>query len=112
MSAGNIHKISQIKVINNAVFNANMRLVTGIGNAYPMSPKVEGHETIIFDLNKVHGLNNGDTFQVKAITDVGAYVLDQTQLTYDKDSQNQGVYVITGPPNSPQIRFSNLAPIE
>ncbi|KAJ7586223.1 hypothetical protein C8J56DRAFT_1086441 [Mycena floridula] len=46
-------------------------------------------QTIIFDLNKVHGLNNGDTFQVRAVTDIGAYETDQTQFTYDKDSQNQ-----------------------
>ncbi|KAJ7586276.1 hypothetical protein C8J56DRAFT_103085 [Mycena floridula] len=59
MSVGNVR---QITVSNSGAYNANIRLVSGNGNTYPLTPKVEaGDKNIIFDLTKVQGPNNGDT---------------------------------------------------
>ncbi|KAJ7572856.1 hypothetical protein C8J56DRAFT_1067733 [Mycena floridula] len=112
MTSEDIYKISGIKVINNRRYPGILRLVTGAGNVYSLSPKVGAGQTIIFDLTKVQDLKNGDTFQVKFVCDDGGMVIDQTQFTYDKDSKNQAIFVITGTPNAPLISFSNLASIE
>ncbi|KAJ7588455.1 hypothetical protein C8J56DRAFT_1026291, partial [Mycena floridula] len=62
MSAENICKISQLKVINNGGCNARIRLVTFSGNTTFLTPDVKSQETIIFDLTKLEPvLNNGDT---------------------------------------------------
>ncbi|KAJ7571881.1 hypothetical protein C8J56DRAFT_1176794 [Mycena floridula] len=115
MSIGNV---SELVVSNNTgageiihPFNARL-LVSGNGSTYPLSPNVEaGQKDIIFDLSKVQGLNNGDNFRVLASTESGARTPDELQFTYDKDSKTKAIIVILGAPNSPQIHFLDLTPI-
>ncbi|KAJ7577889.1 hypothetical protein C8J56DRAFT_1031220 [Mycena floridula] len=109
MSVGNVR---QITVSNNGAYNANIRLVSGNGNTYPLSPKVEaGDKNIVFDLTKVQGPNNGDTFQVRVVSDVGAQSTDQTVFTYTKNASNQAIYSVSGTSNAPVISFQNLSPL-
>ncbi|KAJ7586274.1 hypothetical protein C8J56DRAFT_1165359 [Mycena floridula] len=109
MSVGNAR---QITVSNNEAYNANIRLVSGNGNTYPLAPKVEaGDKNIIFDLTKVQGLNECITFQVRVVSDVGAESTDQTVFTYTKNATNQAIYSVAGTSNAPMISFRNLSPL-
>ncbi|KAJ7576320.1 hypothetical protein C8J56DRAFT_1171451 [Mycena floridula] len=100
MSAGDIRKISEIQVTNNVlVFSAAMSVVTGNGNTYPLSPEVKSGQSIIFDLTKVQGLNNGDIIKVRLV-EGGMDMTNEIELTYDKDTPDQGCYITGGTPSA------------
>ncbi|KAJ7586243.1 hypothetical protein C8J56DRAFT_1027090 [Mycena floridula] len=112
MSAGDIRKISEIQVTNNVlVFSAAMSVVTGNGNTYPLSPEVKSGQSIIFDLTKVQGLNNGDIIKVRLV-EGGMEMTNEIELTYDKDTPDQGCYITGGTPSAIFIQYVDIYHIE
>ncbi|KAJ7579366.1 hypothetical protein C8J56DRAFT_1029909 [Mycena floridula] len=108
MSIGDLR---QIIVSNETTFDANIYIVTGNQTVYPLHPQLKARDTnIVFDLNKVPGLSNGDTIQAKVVSSHGASDND-TLLTYTKKSENQAIYAIAGTINAPTVTFQSLETI-
>ncbi|KAJ7579581.1 hypothetical protein C8J56DRAFT_1169770 [Mycena floridula] len=106
MWIGDVH---QITVSNETVFDASIYLVTVGGAVYPLSPQLEARKTrVFFDLKKVQGLNNGETFHVKVGSGQGSTNNDSTLLTYTRKSENHAIYAIAGTANAPTVAFQSL----
>ncbi|KAJ7579505.1 hypothetical protein C8J56DRAFT_333609 [Mycena floridula] len=104
--------VRQITFSNDTVFDGSIYVVTSTEAAYSLSPQLEAGDTnIVFDLNAVQGLKNGDTFHARVVSAHGEIYNDDMLLTYTKDSNNEAIYVIEGTANAPTVAFQILETI-
>ncbi|KAJ7574944.1 hypothetical protein C8J56DRAFT_463549 [Mycena floridula] len=104
--------VRQITVFNDTAFDASVYVITGAGDAYSLSPQLQaGNANIAFDLLKVQGLRNGDTFRVRVLSGHGALSTDERLFTYTKNSKNEAIYAIAGSAKAPTIAFQRACSI-
>ncbi|KAJ7579367.1 hypothetical protein C8J56DRAFT_1058970 [Mycena floridula] len=104
--------VRQITFSNVTGFDASIYVVTGAGAAYSLKPQLKaGNTNIVFDLNTVQGLKNGDTFHVRVVSGQGAIKNDDKLLTYIKNSKSEAIYNIEGTANAPSVAFQILESI-
>ncbi|KAJ7579425.1 hypothetical protein C8J56DRAFT_1030380 [Mycena floridula] len=104
--------VRQITVSNGTAFDASIYVITAAGAPYVLSPQLEaGNINIVFDLNTVKGLKNGDTFHARVDSRQGGIGNDDMLLTYTKNSKSEAIYNIEGTANAPSIAFQILETI-